>query len=99
MSKATLAAIACTVVVLVAPPARAYMCPVVIKQAEELIARAERGKTTRHAAARLEDAVKHGGEAGAHHENATPNKDHDGASRKVWTVLGLAQEALNLQEP
>jgi len=99
MSKATLAAIACTVVVLVAPPARAYMCPVVIKQAEELIARAERGKTTPESAALLEDARKLVGEARAHHENAKSKKDHDDAIRKARTALGLAEEALKLQAP
>ena len=99
MSRTSLAAVACTLVVLVASPARAYMCPVVIKQAEELIARAQRGKPTPESQALLEDARKLVREARANHENAKSKKDHDDAIRKARTALGLAEEALKLQAP
>jgi ribosome-binding protein aMBF1 (putative translation factor) len=99
MRRASLAAVTCTVIMLVAPPARAYMCPVVIKQAEELIARAERGKTTPESEALLEDARKLVREARVNHENAKSKKDHDDAIRKARTAFGLAEEALKLQAP
>jgi hypothetical protein len=99
MSRASLAAVACALVVLVAPPARAYMCPVIIKQAEELIARAERGKTTPESQALLEDARTLVREARASHENAKSKRDHDDAIRKARTAVGLAEEALKLQSP
>ncbi len=75
------------------------MCPVVIKQAEELIARAERGKTTPESEALLEDARKLVREARVNHENAKSKKDHDDAIRKARTAFGLAEEALKLQAP
>ncbi len=98
MSRAILAALACTVLVLAAAaPARAYMCPVFIKQAEETIARAERGKTTPESQGLLEDARKLVQEARARHENAKSKADHDDAIRRAKTAIGLAEEALKLQ--
>jgi len=82
---------------LVPAPARAYMCPVLIKQAEETIARAERGKTNAESRALLDDARKLVAEAKAHHESAKSKKDHDDAVRKARTAQGLAEEALMLQ--
>ena len=100
MSRVTLAALACAALILAAAaPTRAYMCPVLIKQAEELIARAARGKTTAESAALLEDARKLVQEARQHHENAKSKKDHDEAIRKARTAMGLAEEALKLQTP
>jgi len=96
----TLAALAALlVVVLATAPTSAYMCPVLIKQAEQTIARAERGKTNAESRALLEDARKLVAEAKAHHEGAKSKRDHDDAVRKARTAQGLAEEALKLQTP
>jgi hypothetical protein len=80
-----------------ASPALAYNCPVQIKLAEDLIARAEKGKMTAESKALLEEARKLVTEARAHHGNAKGKKDHDEAIRKAKTAQGLADEALKLQ--
>ncbi len=92
-------AVVAVLVTLPAKPASAYTCPVLIKQAEETIARAERGKTNAESRALLEDARKLVAEAKAHHEKAKTKKDHDDAVRKARTAQGLAEEALKLQTP
>ena len=84
---------------LAAAPAQAYMCPVLIKQAEETIARAERGKVNAESRALLDDARTLVAEAKGHHGNAKSKKDHDDAVRKARTAQGLAEEALKLQTP
>ena len=78
--------------------ALAYNCPVQIKLAEELIARAEKGKNTKESKALLEDAHKLLGEARVHHEQAKAKKDHDEAIRKAKAAQGLADEAMKLQQ-
>ena len=81
-----------------ATSAVAYNCPVQIKLAEEMIARAEKGKMTAESKGLLEEARKLVGEARVHHEQAKGKKDHDEAIRKAKTAQGLADEAHKLQQ-
>ncbi len=100
MKTLKLAALAVAVLTtLAAAPASAYTCPVLIKQAEEMIARAERGKVNAESRALLDDARKLVAEAKAHHEKARSKKDHDDAVRKARTAQALAEEAAKLQAP
>jgi len=75
----------------------AYTCPVLIKQAEDAIAKAERTQLLPEGRALIEDAKKLVAEARRHHGTATAKKDHDDAVRKARTAQGLAEEALKLQ--
>ena len=95
-----IAALALAGALLVAPMsvAVAYTCPVQIKLAQDLIARAEKGKMTAESKALLEEARKLLGEARVHHEQAKSKKDHDESIRKAKTAQGLADEALKLQQ-
>ena len=88
---------AALLLLLAAGTASAYMCPVLIKQAEDTIARAERGRTNAESRARLQQARQLLAEAREHHERARSKKDHDEAVRKAKTAQGLAEEALKLQ--
>ncbi len=93
MKETVLAALlSCAVVT----PALAFNCPVVIKQAEDVIKKAEAGKTTRETKALIEEAKKSLGEAKAHHENAKVKKDHGDAVRKAKIASAFAEEALTL---
>jgi len=78
-------------------PADAYTCPVLIKQAEDAIARAERTRLAPEGRALLEDAKGLVAEARQHHQTAKTKRDHDDAVRKARTAQGLAEEALKLQ--
>ena len=80
------------------PAVLAYNCPVQIKLAEELIARAEKGKNTAESKKLLEDARKLLGEARVHHEQAKTKKDHDEAIRKAKAAQERADEAMKLQQ-
>ena len=80
-------------------PALAYNCPVQIRQAEELIKRAEGTKPTGEALALLEEAKKFLAAAKAHHEQAKTKKDHADAVRKAKFAQALAEEVLFLQSP
>ena len=80
-------------------PAIAYNCPVQIKHAEDLIKKAEAGKTTPETKALLEEAKKFLAEAKAHHEQARDKKDHADAVRKAKFAQAMAEEVLYLQLP
>src|SRR5207237_10859005 len=56
-------------------PAWAFNCPVVIKQAEDLIKKAE-AKVTADTRGLVDDAKKMVAEAKAHHETAKTKRDH-----------------------
>jgi hypothetical protein len=99
MSRAGLVALGTAVLLAGATPAAAYMCPVLIKQAEDTIARVERGRTNAESRALLQEARQLVAEAKAHHQTARSKKDHDDAVRKAKTAQGLAEEAAALQEP
>jgi hypothetical protein len=76
----------------------AFNCPVVIKQAEDLIRKAESksGPDTRPL---IEEAKKLLAEARAHHGNAKTKRDHGDAVRKAKFAIALAEEAIVLQSP
>lgn len=86
-------------VALSAAPAWAFNCPVVIKQAEDLIKKAEAAKLTPDTRPLLEEARKQLAEARAHHEKAKTKRDHGDAVRKAKVAAAFAEEALALQTP
>ena len=82
-----------------ASPAMAFNCPVVIKQAEDLIKKAEATKTNADTKPLIDEAKKLVAEAKAHHENAKTKKDHGDAIRKAKTASAYAEEAITLASP
>jgi hypothetical protein len=83
---------------LVIPPAAwSFTCPVVIKQAEDLIKKAEAGKVTADTKPLIEEAKKQAAEAKAHHDNAKTKRDHGDAVRKAKVAAAFAEEAITLQ--
>jgi len=82
-----------------APVASAFNCPVVIKQAEDLIKKAEAGKVTADTKPLIEEAKKQLAEARAHHDNAKTKRDHGDAVRKAKVAAAFAEEAIVLQNP
>ena len=85
--------------VALAPVALAFNCPVVIKQAEDLIKKAEAGKVTADTKPLIEEAKKQLAEARAHHDNAKTKRDHGDAVRKAKVAAAFAEEAIILQNP
>ena len=90
---------ALVLLVAVAPVAWAFTCPVVIKQAEDLIKKAESGKVTADTKPLIEEAKKQVAEAKAHHENAKTKRDHGDAVRKAKVAAAFAEEAITLTNP
>jgi len=88
-----------TLLVAIAPMAWAFTCPVVIKQAEDLIKKAESGKVTPDTKPLIEEAKKLLAEAKGHHDNAKTKRDHGDAVRKAKTAAAFAEEAITLQNP
>jgi hypothetical protein len=82
-----------------APAALAFNCPVVIKQAEDLIKKAESGKVTADTKPLIEEAKKQVAEAKVHHETAKTKRDHGDAVRKAKVAAAYAEEAIVLQNP
>ena len=87
---------AAILVCLTAGPALAFNCPVVIKQAEDAIKKAEGGKTSPETKPLIEDAKKYLAEAKGHHESAKVKKDHGDAIRKAKIAIAYAEEAITL---
>jgi hypothetical protein len=83
----------------VVPAAFAFNCPVVIKQAEDIIRKAETGKVNADTKPLLEEAKKQLAEAKTHHENAKTKRDHGDAVRKAKVAAAYAEEAIVLQNP
>jgi hypothetical protein len=77
----------------------AFNCPVVIKQAEDLIKKAEGGKVTADTRPLIEEAKKQVADAKAHHETAKTKRDHGDAIRKAKVAAAYAEEAITLQIP
>ncbi len=77
----------------------AFNCPVVIKQAEDLIKKAEAAKLNADTRPLVDEAKKLVGEARAHHEGAKTKKDHGDAVRKAKTAAAYAEEAIVLATP
>ena len=80
-------------------PAWAFNCPVVIKQAEDLIKKAEASKPNADTRPLIDEAKKLVNEARAHHEGAKTKKDHGDAVRKAKTAAAYAEEAIVLATP
>jgi hypothetical protein len=81
------------------PAAFAFNCPVVIKQAEDMIRKAEGGKVSADSKPLIEEAKKQVAEAKAHHEGAKSKRDHGDAVRKAKVAAAYAEEAIVLQNP
>ena len=77
----------------------AFNCPVVIKQADDLIKKAEASKPSAETRPLIDEAKKLVGEARAHHEGAKTKKDHGDAVRKAKTAAAYAEEAIVLATP
>jgi len=97
VTRATVVA-AMIAVILAWAPAWAFNCPVVIKQAEDLVRRAE-GKTNQDTRPLVDEAKKYLAEAWTHHEQAKTRRDHGDAVRKAKFAIALAEEVLTLQTP
>jgi len=76
-----------------------FNCPVVIKQAEDLIKKAETAKPNADTRPLLDEAKKLVSEARAHHEGAKTKKDHGDAVRKAKIAAAYAEEAIVLATP
>jgi hypothetical protein len=85
--------------VVAVPAVWAFTCPVVIKQAEDLIRKAEGGKVSADTKPLIEEAKKQVAEAKAHHDNAKTKRDHGDAVRKAKVAAAFAEEAITLQNP
>ena len=85
--------------VIVASQVWGFTCPVVIKQAEDLIKKAEAGKVTADTKPLLDEAKKQLAEARAHHDNAKTKRDHGDSVRKAKVAAAFAEEAIILQVP
>jgi len=86
--------------IVVAPSlALAFTCPVVIKQAEDLIKKAETGKVNAETKPLIDEAKKQVAEAKAHHDTAKSKRDHGEAVRKAKVAAAFAEEAIVLQIP
>jgi hypothetical protein len=96
----TLAVVLASLAVLAvaAAPARAFNCPVVIKQAEDLIRKAE-AAVNPETRPLLEEAKKQLAEAKAHHGGAKVKRDHGDAIRKAKIAAAFAEEVVTLQNP
>ena len=88
-----------TLLVIGVPGVWAFTCPVVIKQAEDLIKKAESGKVTADTKPLIEEAKKQLAEAKGHHDNAKAKRDHAEAVRKAKVSAAYAEEAIVLQIP
>ena len=88
-----------SLLLLAATTAWAFTCPVVIKQAEDLIKKAEGGKVNADTRPLIEEAKKMLAEARAHHETAKTKRDHGDAVRKAKVAAAYAEEAITLQGP
>jgi len=86
------------VIAVLAGVAWAFNCPVVIKQAEDMLKKAE-AKPNPDTRPLVDEAKKYLAEAKAHHENAKTKRDHGDAVRKAKFALALAEEAVTLQTP
>jgi hypothetical protein len=92
-------ALAVAVLAVSAGSAWGFNCPVVIKQAEDLIKKAETGKPNADTRPLIDEAKKFLNEARAHHEGAKTKKDHGDAVRKAKIAAAYAEEAIVLATP
>lgn len=94
-----IAALSLGLLLAAAPAAFGFNCPVVIKQAEDMIRKAEGGKVSADSKPLIEEAKKQVAEAKAHHEGAKSKRDHGDAVRKAKVAAAYAEEAIVLQNP
>jgi hypothetical protein len=94
-----LASLAVLAVVVTPAPVWAFNCPVAIKQADDLIRKAEGGTLSPETRPLLDEAKKQLAEAKAHHANAKMKRDHGDAIRKAKVAAAFAEEAIPLQNP
>ncbi len=99
MSKLASVVMSLLLTLAVVVPSWAFNCPVVIKQAEDLVRKAEAGKLSPDTRPLLDEAKKQLAEARAHHENAKTKRDHGDAVRKAKIAAAFAEEAIVLQTP
>src|SRR2546425_2279946 len=99
MSKLAIVVMSLLLILAVVVPSWAFSCPVVIKQAEDLVRKAEAGKLSPDTRPLLDEAKKQLAEAKAHHENAKTKRDHGDAVRKAKIAAAFAEEAIVLQTP
>ena len=92
-------ALAVALIAVATGSAWAFNCPVAIKQAEDLIKKAETGKPNADTRPLIDEAKKLVSEARAHHEGAKTKKDHGDAVRKAKTAAAYAEEAIVLATP
>lgn len=93
-----LAVAAAIALLTVSRPAAAFNCPVAIKQAEDVVRKAE-PRATPDTRPLLEEARRYLTEARAHHEQARTKRDHGDAVRKAKFAQALAEEVLMLAGP
>ena len=91
--------LALALLLVAATSAAAFNCPVVIKQAEDLIRKAEAGKVTAETKPLIEEARKQVAEARVHHDSAKTKRDHADAIRKAKVAAAFAEEAILLHAP
>src|SRR2546426_10057287 len=72
-------------------PSWAFNCPVVIKQAEDLVRKAEAGKMSPDTQPPPDQEKKKLAEAQAHHENAKTQSDHADAAAKAKIAAAFAE--------
>jgi hypothetical protein len=99
MRRIAVVALAFSVVAAAPGVAPAFTCPVVIKQAEDMIRKAEAAKPNADTRPLIDEAKKLLAEAKAHHEGAKTKKDHGDAVRKAKTAAAYAEEAIVLATP
>jgi hypothetical protein len=99
MARLTQVMVVASLVVLAgAPAARAFNCPVVIKQAEDLVKKAE-ARMNADTKPLVDEAKKLVAEARAHHDSAKTKRDHGDAIRKAKNASAYAEEAITLSGP
>lgn len=99
MNKLTAVAVSLLLALAIVASSWAFTCPVVIKQAEDLIRKAEAAKPGPETRPLLDEAKKQLAEAKAHHEKAKTKRDHGDAVRKAKVAAAFAEEAIVLQNP
>src|SRR2546429_9881162 len=80
-------------------PSWAFNCPVVIKQAEDLVRKAEAGKLSPDTPALVDQAKKQLAEGNAHPHNAKKQGGHGDAGREAQIAAAVGQGATVRPDP
>src|SRR5256712_8428191 len=97
MSKLASVVMSLLLTLAVVVPSWAFNCPVVIKQAEDLVRKAEAGKLSPDTRPLLDEAKKQLPAAKAHHGNAKTHREHRDAVRKAQNAAAVAAETIVLR--